>query len=109
MASTRRVTLTIPVDLVANLDDISRRLGCTRSAVLTGLLQDALPPLRALLDALPVEDLRPDGVDEGAGRRLRGASGEVLRDQISAIQDMVNSIPDSDEFELRPVKAGGVG
>ena len=100
MSSTRRVTLSLPAHLVADLNDVSRRLGCTRSAALVGVLENALPPLRALLDALPAEDIRPEGVTEGAGRRLRGASGAVLRDQLSGIQDLLSSVPGSEEFEL---------
>jgi len=102
MSSTRRISLTIPSDLVADLDDISTRLGCSRSASVTGLLANSLPALRAFVDSLPDDLVRPDGVEEGAGRRLRGASGAVLRDQLDNIRGMLDTVSDPSDFALEP-------
>ena len=66
-----RCSFTLPPDQVELLANVARRVGASQSAVLSVLLEDALPWV--------ANGLGPDVGEDVGARRLRGASVEVVR------------------------------
>lgn len=77
--TTTRVSLTIPIDVLAEIDYCSKRLGITRSAFISELMRQSLSPILPLLQSLP------DAPDEGAAKRFRG-------DSVAVIQSMLGDV-----------------
>lgn len=57
-ATTRKITVSLPISLVSDLDFISRSFRVTRSALITQLLDEAANNLRQICEQhiLPLED-----------------------------------------------------
>lgn len=94
-----RASFTLPPDVVRELDYVSRRLGATKSSVVSEVLAEVLGPLSELLRAMP-EGASPSG-DSDALLRFRGASGDVIRGRLNALRDLMADI-DPESFELVP-------
>lgn len=77
------VSLSLPPEVVSDLNYIHRRMGISKSALVTSLLQGGLPSLRQLLESLPPE---PDDKDM---RRLRGDSAQMILAEINKLQSDV--------------------
>lgn len=75
----RKVSMSLPADVVGDLDHISARLGISRSALTGQLLAAALPDMRALLDIIPPAPTPSDLV------RFRGESTDVVRARIDSL------------------------
>ena len=75
-----RITISLPDQLLADLDFIASRFGVSRSGVVAGLLQEVVPPTREIASLMP-----PSGhsVTEGDVRRFRGASAEIISKQLA--------------------------
>jgi len=78
----RKVTVSLPVDVVSNLDHISKKMRVSRSALLSSLLASSLPSLVTVVDCLPDPGVELTGSD---ARRLRGVSGQVIGDEIARL------------------------
>ena len=78
----RKITVSLPDDVVANLDYISKKMRISRSALLSSLLVSSLPGLVEIVDCLPDAGVELTGSD---ARRLRGVSGKVIGDEISRL------------------------
>jgi len=78
-----RITVSLPKSIVEDLDFISSRLRCSRSALLAIALGESAAALRQICEMLP-----PPGQDvsEGDARRFRGDSARVLQELISGLQ-----------------------
>ena len=85
MTEIKRITLSIPPELASDLNFVHRRLGISKSALVTTLLQDGLRNFRLLLESLPSE---PDDQDM---KRFRGASAELILSQMKALQEDVET------------------
>lgn len=99
MANMQRASFTLPPEVVANLDYVSRRMGVTKSSIVSEVLSEALGPISTLLRSIP-SDAGPEDAT-AALMRFRGASGEVIRGRLDALRDAMDSI-DPDAFELTP-------
>lgn len=99
MANMKRASFTLPPEVVDNLDYVSRRMGVTKSSIVSEVLSEALGPLSALLRSIPPDATAGDA--DAALKRFRGASGEVIRGRLDELRDAMDSI-DSDAFELTP-------
>lgn len=77
-----RVTVSLPDDLVSDLDFIADRFGVSRSGVLAGFLSQIVPPAREIAGLMP-----PDGsaLTESDVKRFRGASADVISKQIAKL------------------------
>ena len=78
----RKITVSLPGDVVSSLDHISGKMRVSRSAFLSSLLASSLPPLVELVDCMPEPDEALTGSDV---RRLRGISGEIIGDEIARL------------------------
>lgn len=99
MANMKRASFTLPPDVVDNLDYVSRRMGATKSSIVSELLTETLGPLSQLLRSIPEDATAADA--NAALMRFRGASGDVIRGRLDTLRDTMDSI-DPESFELTP-------
>lgn len=61
-SQTRRIAITLPVDVAATLSYVALRLGATKSDLLAGLIGEPLEQMRAALFRVPepLDTLTPD-------------------------------------------------
>lgn len=89
MASSKRVTISLPTRIADDLDYISARLGISRSAFLAQLLTEAnLSALRSLVSTLP------ESPSEGDARRFRGESRQFVKSRMDQLQSMQGGLFD---------------
>lgn len=95
----RKISITLDPSLVDDLDYLSKRLGVSRSAMISEILGEAIPPARKLLEQVPLNPTPNDVV------RFRGESAEVVRARIESIKDL-----DSDLFSaiMNPTTPSGL-
>lgn len=78
----RRITVSLPPDAVDQLDFVSLRLLCSRSALLSELLMQSLPGMVQVAQCMP--DPGSDVTTEDI-RRLRGASARLIAEQVERL------------------------
>lgn len=77
--SMKRVSMSLPPDLVADLTYVSHRLGVSRSALVSGILREATDSIVPLLRTLPEEPTEADAL------RFRGESQRVVNDRVDGV------------------------
>lgn len=82
MATSKRLTITVPEDVLLQLDFASAKMQISRSAFVSGLLVNSLPSLCSVLAKLP--DVPEDATD-GHSRRFRGEAVRVISRQLSDV------------------------
>jgi len=90
MTNVKRLSLSVPSELAADLNFISRRMSISKSAVITELVGKGLKDFRMLLEALPPE---PSDTDM---KRFRGTSAEMITNRM---QSILHDIRAQDEGE----------
>lgn len=91
MASFRRVTVSLPADVAADLRTVSRRLGVSTSALVATLLRGSLAEMAKLLALSPPSGRKATAAER---RRLRGASIMLIK---SVVSQAVDAAADVDE------------
>ena len=81
-----KISITIPPELLADLDYVSGRLGVSRSALIAEVLPEALGVMRTMLEQVPLNPT-PDDV-----LRFRGESAELVRKKIDSIREMSDDL-----------------
>lgn len=84
--TTTRVAYTLPSDVVQSINEVSRRLGITRSALVAEALRT---PLADFLDLLATVQENPDAA---AVHRLIGEGAEVVRARLASVERMRNDL-----------------
>jgi len=82
MSNVTRVTLSLPAELCADLDEVCGALGLSRSAFISGMLSNHLPVAVAV-----VKTLGGDGEEQRGGRRYSEASMEGISSLIRGLSD----------------------
>lgn len=82
MSGFKRCSVSLPSDLVDDLDYISKRLRMSRSALLSSILAEGLPSLVQIVTVLPEDLSKVTDVD---ARRFRGETADVLSKQVADI------------------------
>lgn len=82
----RKISVTLPPELVDDLDYVSRRLGVSRSALIAQVLPDGLGFMRGLLVDIP-ENPTPEDIV-----RFRGSSADEIRQRIDALKGMADDL-----------------
>lgn len=83
MTTLKRVSISMPIELADDLDYISKRLGVSRSGLVSQmLLAGDIHQLRVLLGHIPEEPT------EGDLKRFRGDSKAYIEDALSRLQSM---------------------
>lgn len=80
----KSVSLSLPESLVADLNYLHRRLGISKSALVSVLLSDGVRSFRALVEALP------DNPSDQDIRRFRGESVNLITTQLRDIQSQAD-------------------
>ena len=75
-----RITISLPDDLLADLDFVASRFGISRSGVVAGLLKEIVPPTREIASLMPPAG---ESVSEADVKRFRGASAEIISKQLA--------------------------
>jgi len=86
MSKSRKVSLSLDANLVANLDYLSSRMSVSRSALVTQLLLDGVAHMRRLVEVIPPNPTPADLV------RMRGESIEEVRARIESLKSLENDL-----------------
>lgn len=86
MSKSRKVSLSLDANLVANLDYLSSRMSVSRSALVTQLLLDGVAHMRRLVEVIPPNPTPADLV------RMRGDSIEEVRARIESLKSLENDL-----------------
>ena len=87
-AKTQRITLSLPSEVVSNLDFLSNTMGVSRSAFVSALMSDILPPL------VPLAKIAAQCGKEGDSRRYRGEFASELNSMLERLNDGLEGIQD---------------
>lgn len=82
----QRTTFTVPDDLVRDLAYLSKRVGVSRSALVSSLLTQPVHDLRHLVEQIP-ESPTPADV-----RRLRGESEKIVHERLEALKGLEDDL-----------------
>lgn len=77
-----KISITVPPELLADIDYVSGRLGVSRSALVSQLMAEPLQLMRGMLEQVPLNPT-PDDV-----LRFRGESAELVRQKIDSLRDL---------------------
>lgn len=86
MSKTRKISVSLPDGLVADLDYISDRMGVSRSAIIAEFMTEALAETRKLFELVPPNPTPADVV------RMRGESATVIRQRLASLQGIANDL-----------------
>lgn len=86
MSKSRKVSLSLDANLVANLDYLSSRMSVSRSALVTQLLLDGVAHMRRLVEVIPPNPTPADLI------RMRGESIEEVRARIESLKSLENDL-----------------
>jgi len=80
-----RTSMTLPDKLLDDLNYLSRRLGISKSALISELLGDNLKDMRVVFETMP-ED--PSKITAEQLVRFRGASAQVVKDRVKQAKEL---------------------
>lgn len=86
MANLRKISVSLPEELVVNLDYLASRTGTSRSAIISEFLSEAAEHTRKLLELVPPNPTAADVV------RMRGESEVVVRERLASLQGIANDL-----------------
>jgi hypothetical protein len=81
-----KISITIPPELLADLDYVSGRLSISRSALIAQVMPQALGVMRSMLEQVPLNPT-PDDV-----RRFRGESVGIVREKIDSLRGLSDDL-----------------
>jgi len=82
MGSLKRTSLTLDENLIIDLDYVGKRLGVSRSALLSNLASQAVSDLRALLEEMPEDP------NERDVKRFKGASIDLINERLQGLEEI---------------------
>lgn len=81
-----KISVTLPPETLATLDQVAGRLGVSRSALISGLLDEMLSTFRPFLDHVPLNPTEADKL------RFRGESEDMIRQRLESLKGMVDDL-----------------
>jgi len=84
MSKTLKISVSLPAELVENLDFLSSRMGVSRSAIISEALSESMADAARLVRLIPPNPTPADVL------RMRGESEELIRDRLASVTSMVN-------------------
>lgn len=86
MSLMRKITISVPPDLVEDLDYLAGRMGVSRSAIISEVLGGSLEEMRALMELVPENPTQADVL------RMRGESADLIRQRLASLQGIANDL-----------------
>lgn len=86
MANLRKISVSLPAELVVNLDYLAARTGTSRSAIISEFLGDAVEQTRKLFELVPPNPTPAEIV------RMRGQSEDVVRGRLASLQGLADDL-----------------
>ena len=83
MSTIKRISISVPVQLADDLNYVHRRIGVSKSALVSTLLAEGIGDVRQLLESLPDEPTPDDLV------RFRGESARLAESRVHRLRDML--------------------
>jgi predicted DNA-binding protein len=80
----KRMSLSLPNAMAANLESLSSRLGVSRAALLTSIAEEPLQQLADLMEDVP-ENPTPEAM-----RRLRGKSRAMIQAAVAEVMEEIH-------------------
>ena len=77
-----KISITLTPELLDDLAYLVSRTGVSRSALISSLLEEAVPSMRRVMEQIPVNPTPADVV------RFRGASAEIVRERLETIRSL---------------------
>lgn len=84
--ATSKISVSLPVELVSDLDYLARRTGVSRSALIGGLLSEAASEVRKILELVPPNPTPAEML------RMRGQSEEAIRARLESLKGMTDDL-----------------
>lgn len=84
--TTTKISVSLPSQLVVDLDYLSARTGVNRSALIGQLLADAVGEVRKVLELVPPNPTPAEML------RMRGQSEEAIRTRLESIKGMTDDL-----------------
>lgn len=86
MAKTSKISVSLPAELVEDLDYLSARMGVSRSAIIAEMLSEAAAEARRLIALVPPNPTPADVL------RMRGQSEEAIRTRLESLKGMTDDL-----------------
>ena len=88
-----RCSFTLPSQVKKDLSYVAKRVGVGRSALVSEMLGSGLSEMAAVLRALPADT---SGLTDGEFRRFRGASVDIVRNRMAALENAVGRLAEEE-------------
>lgn len=86
MSHMRKITISVPPELVADLDYLAGRMGVSRSAIISEVLGGSIADMRGLFELVPENPTPSDAL------RYRGESAELIRKRLASLQGIAHDL-----------------
>ena len=84
--ATSKISVSLPAELVSDLDYLASRTGVSRSALIGGLLREAASEVRKILELIPPNPTPAEML------RMRGQSEEAIRARLESLKGMTDDL-----------------
>ena len=84
--ATSKISVSLPAELVSDLDYLASRTGVSRSALISGLLLEAASEVRKILELIPPNPTPAEML------RMRGQSEEAIRARLESLKGMTDDL-----------------
>lgn len=84
--ATSKISVSLPTELVSDLDYLASRTGVSRSALISGLLCEAASEVRKILELIPPNPTPAEML------RMRGQSEEAIRSRLESLKGMTDDL-----------------
>lgn len=81
-----KISVSLPSEIVDDLDYLSSRIGVSRSALIGQLMSESVPEVRRLLELVPPNPTPAELL------RMRGQSEDAIRQRLQSLKGMTNDL-----------------
>lgn len=86
MAKTQKISVSLPAELVENLDYLSSRMGVSRSAIIAEALTESMADAARLIALIPPNPTPADVL------RMRGESEDLVRQRLASLNGLTGDL-----------------
>jgi predicted DNA-binding protein len=85
MAKTKRISMTIPLELLKDLDSLSTNLSISRSSLITEILAESIPQLKNIIDQIAPAEISSEGQPQVLQR-----NPDVVRSYLDSLKAVID-------------------